>query len=150
MGTSTARACAELSRVENDDAVGATAELAKRKRDAALGLCGEPLLGTGGNDAMSEWRRGFAAGGECLDVQRPGVAFGADLAVQLGSLRFQDLGDLNERCPARVGKIEGQQSPIVLALASHGAPNRALWSNEKPDRRPARPTRAARMTRLTA
>jgi hypothetical protein len=39
--------------VENDDAVGATADLAKRKRDAALGLCGEPLLDTRGNDAMS-------------------------------------------------------------------------------------------------
>ena len=108
-----------------------TAEVAKRKRDAGLGLCGEPLLDTGGNDAMSP--SGAAASLLAASASMssdPGVVFGADLAVQLRSLHFQDLGDLNERCPARVGKIEGQQSPIVLALASHGAPNRALRSNE--------------------
>jgi hypothetical protein len=50
--------------------------------------------------------------------------------VQLRRLRFQDLGDLNERCPARVVQIGGQESPTVLALASDSAPNRALQSNE--------------------
>jgi hypothetical protein len=56
VGTSTARACAELSRVEHDDAVGATADWPKGSATRARAL---RLLDTRGNDAMSP--RGAAA-----------------------------------------------------------------------------------------
>jgi hypothetical protein len=49
------------------------------------------------------------------------VVLGADLAVQLRRLRFQDLGDLNERYPARVGQIEG---PAVAHRACARQPRR--------------------------
>jgi hypothetical protein len=100
--------------------------LAKRKRDAGLGLCGcsTPAATTQCRRVAPRLRR-WRRVPRCPATR---VVLGADLAVQLRRLRFQDLGDLNERYQARVGQIEGQQSPIVLALASHGAPNRALQS----------------------
>jgi hypothetical protein len=69
VGTSTARACAELSRVEHDDAVGATADWPKGSATQGSGSAAARHPRQRRN--VAAWRRGFAAGGECLDVQRP-------------------------------------------------------------------------------